>query len=173
VKYSVNEFSTHPLPPSSSFPGAPCHPPRLPLLSSKSSPTMTSFRTQRHFSQSSLALKHASGTALTFQPQQYLSPSRLISNRALGGIPQKFPDLATAKKVNIDFPYAAAQNFTSLLGPELRSKNAKFRFVYVSGKAADRGLEKQHRWFHDARHIKVLFSHVLERLRSASADEDM
>jgi hypothetical protein len=79
----------------------------------------------------------------------------LIPNRALGGIPQKFPDLATAQKVNIDFPYAAAQAFISLLGPELRSKNAKFKFLYVSGKAADRDVEKQHRWFHDARHIKV------------------
>jgi len=79
----------------------------------------------------------------------------LTPNRALGGIPQKFPDLATAQKVNIDFPYAAAQAFISLLGPEMRSRKAKFRFLYVSGKAADRDLEKKHRWFHDARHIKV------------------
>ncbi|KAL2065726.1 hypothetical protein VTL71DRAFT_3396 [Oculimacula yallundae] len=71
---------------------------------------------------------------------------------ALGGIPSRFPDLATARKVNIDFPLAAAKAFAEKLARQLSAKI--FRFVYVSGHAVDRDLSKQHRFFNDAIHIK-------------------
>lgn len=78
-------------------------------------------------------------------------------SRALGGIPSRFPDLATARKVNIDYPLAAAKAFVETLAPGL-GPGKKFRFIYVSGHAVDRDLSKQHRFFNDAIHIKVCLS---------------
>ncbi len=73
---------------------------------------------------------------------------------SLGGIPSRFPDLATAKKVNIDFPFEAAKAFIAHLCPQLQ-EGKKFRFLYVSGHAVSRELEKKHLLFNDARHIKA------------------
>jgi hypothetical protein len=75
------------------------------------------------------------------------------SCRVLGGIPSRFPDLATARKVNIDFPLAGSQAFISALTP--LPKRQKFNFVYCSGRAARRDLEKKYWFFNDARKIKV------------------
>lgn len=76
--------------------------------------------------------------------------------RALGGIPSRFPDLATARKVNIDYAFVAAKAFAEILSPQV-GQGKKFRFLYVSGHAVDRDLSKQHRFFNDAIHIKVSF----------------
>ncbi|KAH7317586.1 hypothetical protein BKA65DRAFT_465562 [Rhexocercosporidium sp. MPI-PUGE-AT-0058] len=73
---------------------------------------------------------------------------------ALGGIPSRFPDLATARMVNIDYPLAAAKAFTETVAPGL-GEGKKFRFLYVSGHAVDRDLSKQHRFFNDGIHIKA------------------
>lgn len=69
----------------------------------------------------------------------------------LGGIPSKFPDLETAKKVNIDYPFEAAKTFI----PRLGKKGSKFRFLYISGHPVHRDMEKKHWIFNDAIHIKV------------------
>lgn len=72
----------------------------------------------------------------------------------LGGIPSQFPDLATAKKVNIDYPFEAAKAFIEHLAPQVPG-GGKFRFLYVSGHGVSRDMEKKHWLFNDAIHIKV------------------
>ncbi|KAF8862619.1 hypothetical protein BDZ45DRAFT_585225 [Acephala macrosclerotiorum] len=72
----------------------------------------------------------------------------------LGGIPSQFPDLETAKKVNIDYPFEAAKAFIEHLAPQV-PEGRKFRFLYVSGHAVDRDMEKKHWLFNDAIHIKM------------------
>jgi len=90
-----------------------------------------------------------------------ISMTIVNKTRALGGIPSRFPDLATARKVNIDYAFVAAKVFVETLSPQL-GPDKKFRFLYVSGHAVDRDLSKQHRFFNDAIHIKVslLFSSI-------------
>ncbi|KAH6716172.1 hypothetical protein BKA61DRAFT_602659 [Leptodontidium sp. MPI-SDFR-AT-0119] len=89
---------------------------------------------------------------------------------ALGGIPSRFPDLATARKVNIDYPLAAAKAFVETLAPGL-GPGKKFRFIYVSGHAVDRDLSKQHRFFNDAIHIKGEIENKLVQLEADNADK--
>lgn len=66
-------------------------------------------------------------------------------------MPHKYPDLATAKKVNIDYPLSAAQAFITLP----LSSGKKFRFWYVSGKAVEPDMSKPLWILEDARKIKV------------------
>ncbi|KAG4438935.1 hypothetical protein IFR05_005561 [Cadophora sp. M221] len=89
---------------------------------------------------------------------------------ALGGIPSRFPDLATARKVNIDYPLAAAKAFVETLAPGL-GPGKKFRFLYVSGHAVDRDLSKQHRFFNDAIHMKGEIENKLVQLEADNADK--
>ncbi|KAH7386189.1 hypothetical protein BKA64DRAFT_680342 [Cadophora sp. MPI-SDFR-AT-0126] len=89
---------------------------------------------------------------------------------ALGGIPSRFPDLATARKVNVDYALAAAKVFVETLSPQL-STGKKFRFLYVSGHAVDRDLSKQHRFFNDAIHIKGEIENKLVGLEAESPDK--
>ncbi|CZR63958.1 uncharacterized protein PAC_13855 [Phialocephala subalpina] len=87
----------------------------------------------------------------------------------LGGIPSKFPDLATAKKVNIDYPFEAAKAFIEHLAPQVPG-GGKFRFLYVSGHAVDRNLEKKHWVFNDAIHIKGEIENKLNQLQQSNPD---
>ncbi|PVH79345.1 hypothetical protein DL98DRAFT_492929 [Cadophora sp. DSE1049] len=89
---------------------------------------------------------------------------------ALGGIPSRFPDLATARKVNIDYALAAAKAFVGTLSPQI-STGKKFRFLYVSGHAVDRDLSKQHRFFNDAIHMKGEIENKLVALEAENPDK--
>jgi len=89
---------------------------------------------------------------------------------ALGGIPSRFPDLATARKVNIDYAFVAAKVFVETLSPQL-GPDKKFRFLYVSGHAVDRDLSKQHRFFNDAIHIKGEIENKLVALEAQNPEK--
>ncbi|MCJ1251443.1 hypothetical protein MMC30_008676 [Trapelia coarctata] len=72
----------------------------------------------------------------------------------VGGIGSRFPSTEIARKVNVDFTVKAAKAFAQTLAPQL-PEGKKFRFVYCSGKLAEREFETKNLWiFKDARSIK-------------------
>merc|ERR1712225_107369 len=149
----------HPLPSPSS---------PLPILSHPPSPKVKTLIIEDFLTYPASFLQDLSGAEACIWysiplPARTKAISMTIVNktRALGGIPSRFPDLATARKVNIDYAFVAAKVFVETLSPQL-GPDKKFRFLYVSGHAVDRDLSKQHRFFNDAVHIKVslLFSSI-------------
>lgn len=80
------------------------------------------------------------------------TPSEFLY-RSIGGPVSSFPDLATAKRVQIDYGVAAAKAFAEHVLP--RSPSGKFRLVFCSAALACRDNQKK-LWFEsDTRHIKV------------------
>ena len=69
----------------------------------------------------------------------------------------KFPDAATARKVNVDFTLAAASAFAKTLVPPAMAEGSRFRFVYCSGWATENDLQKPLRFMRDSRRIKVRY----------------
>ncbi|KUJ14362.1 uncharacterized protein LY89DRAFT_736408 [Mollisia scopiformis] len=85
---------------------------------------------------------------------------------SLGGIPSRFLDLETARKVNIDYPFEAAKAFIE----RLCSPGRKFRFLYVSGHAVHRDLEKKNGLFNDAIRIKAEIEIKLNQLQEENQE---
>lgn len=78
-------------------------------------------------------------------------PSNIV--RAIGGPSTKFPSVEIARKVNVDYPDAAAQAFVRELASKLPPGD-KFRFCYVSGHFVERDLERGLWFFKDTRRMK-------------------
>ncbi|KAE8448542.1 hypothetical protein EG329_009423 [Mollisiaceae sp. DMI_Dod_QoI] len=73
---------------------------------------------------------------------------------ALGSPAHKSSNLEECRKIEIGYTHAAAEAFAKSLVPSLKAQGKSFRFVYLSGKFAERETEK-HLWFlHDSRTIK-------------------
>ena len=73
--------------------------------------------------------------------------------RAIGGKVGDFPDLQTAKRVQIDYTLAGAEAFANKVLPI--SNNNHFRFVFCSGEFASRDQEESLWFMKDTRRIKV------------------
>ncbi|RYC63416.1 hypothetical protein CHU98_g2772 [Xylaria longipes] len=82
----------------------------------------------------------------------------------IGGRAYKFPDIATAKKVCVDYPLAAATAFMDHLAP----RPDKFKFLYVSGKFAEWDEKKSLFFLRDTRRIKGTAEQRLLALASIS-----
>ncbi|KUJ24125.1 uncharacterized protein LY89DRAFT_713044 [Mollisia scopiformis] len=74
--------------------------------------------------------------------------------RALGSPAHKNPNLEDCKKIEIGYTHAAAETFSKSLVPSLKSQGKSFRFVYLSGKMAERDTDKKLWFMHNARSIK-------------------
>ncbi|QDS71311.1 hypothetical protein FKW77_001766 [Venturia effusa] len=74
---------------------------------------------------------------------------------AIGGRAGQFPDVATAKKVQVDFTLAAAKAFASKLAPAL-DEGKEFKFVFCSGGMASRDQEINLWILQDTRKLKGL-----------------
>ncbi|KFY00096.1 hypothetical protein V490_01474 [Pseudogymnoascus sp. VKM F-3557] len=72
---------------------------------------------------------------------------------ALGGTAGKYPDVETAREVNIEYPLAAATAIIAGIRTK-RDNGEKFRFLSVSGMAAVRDMSKKLWIFKDSRQIK-------------------
>ncbi|RSL83255.1 hypothetical protein CDV31_016852 [Fusarium ambrosium] len=72
---------------------------------------------------------------------------------AIGGRAPQFPDIATYRKVQVDYPLTAAHEFEKYLAPGLLS-NKSFRFIFCSGKYAEWDQEKSLSFMADTRLIK-------------------
>jgi hypothetical protein len=73
----------------------------------------------------------------------------------MGAPPHKHPDLEACKKVEIGYTCAAAEAFASSLAPPLKEKGKVFRFVYLSGKFANRETDKKMWFLHNSRTNKA------------------
>ncbi|KAF2100557.1 hypothetical protein NA57DRAFT_54635 [Rhizodiscina lignyota] len=71
---------------------------------------------------------------------------------SIGGPVDQFPDVETAKKVQIDYTLAAAEAFAARLLPQTKSKT--FRFVLCSAALAERDDAKKLIFESATRHIK-------------------
>ena len=72
----------------------------------------------------------------------------------IGGILSRFSSVEVARKVNVDFTVKAAEAFAKKLAAQV-PEGKKFRFVYCSGKFAEREYETKSLWmFKDSRAIK-------------------
>lgn len=78
--------------------------------------------------------------------------------RAIGGRVTQFPDVETARRVQVDFPIAALKAFLAELAPPLAAAGKKFRFVFCSGMYAEWDQRKTLAFMQDTRRIKV-FTH--------------
>jgi len=67
----------------------------------------------------------------------------------------KSASVELSRKVEIDFTHAAAKAFQEHLAPSLKAQGKKFRFVYLSGKFAERDMTKKLWFISDTRMIKV------------------
>ena len=76
---------------------------------------------------------------------------KLDANRSLGKA--SAPDNDTARRVSVDYTLAAAKAFT----PEDSNGGGTFRFVYLSGAAAERDQTKPLWFMQDYRRIRVAF----------------
>ncbi|KAI0008414.1 hypothetical protein F4779DRAFT_450959 [Xylariaceae sp. FL0662B] len=86
---------------------------------------------------------------------------------AIGGRAYQFPDLETAKKVQVDFTLAAANAFLDALAPQLPEPQ-KFRFVFCSGKFAEWDQEKRLLMLPGTRRLKGLTEKGLCELADAN-----
>jgi hypothetical protein len=85
--------------------------------------------------------------------------------RSIGGRATQFADVATYRRVQVDFATAALGAFAAKLAPPLQQqqqqqgggedKKKKFRFVFVSGKGAAWDQEKGLSFLEDTRKAKV------------------
>lgn len=75
-------------------------------------------------------------------------------SRVIGGRVPQFPDVETAKKVQVDYTLAAAKASLEALAPQLPT-GQKFRFVFCSGKFAEWDQGKSLAFMQDTRRIKV------------------
>jgi len=83
----------------------------------------------------------------------------------VGGIAWRFPSAEMTRKVNVDFAVKAAEAFAKTLAPQL-PEGKKFRFVYCSGKFADREFETKSMWmFKDSRSMKGAVENELTAVR--------
>jgi hypothetical protein len=85
-----------------------------------------------------------------------------LFDRAIGGKANDFPDVQTAKKVQVDFTLAAANAFVEKLLPALDEKI--FNFVFCSGGMASRDQEKSLWILQDTRRLKVAALELLPSL---------
>ena len=67
---------------------------------------------------------------------------------------QDFPDVATLKKVQVDYTLTAAKAFVSALAPQL-PEGRKFRFVFCSGRFSEWDQNKTLLFMGDSRRLKV------------------
>ncbi|KFY79032.1 hypothetical protein V499_01928 [Pseudogymnoascus sp. VKM F-103] len=72
---------------------------------------------------------------------------------ALGGTADKYPNVETAREVNIEYPLAAAAAIIARLRTQ-KSDRGKFRFLSLSGFLAERDMGKKLYMFKDSRRIK-------------------
>lgn len=79
---------------------------------------------------------------------------QLRCDRAIGGRAGQFPDVQTAKKVQVDFTLAAANAFASKLLPVL-DEGTNFKFVFCSGGLASRDQDISLWVLQDTRKLKV------------------
>jgi nucleoside-diphosphate-sugar epimerase len=72
----------------------------------------------------------------------------------VGGRATSFPDVATARKVSVDFTLAAARKFSTVLASQI-GDSRKFHFVFCSGWGAEMDPHKRLWMLADTRRIKV------------------
>ncbi len=83
----------------------------------------------------------------------------------VGGIAWRFASAEMARKVNVDFAAKAAGAFAETLAPQLPG-GEKFRFIYCSGKFADREFETKSMWmFKESRSMKGAVENELIAVR--------
>lgn len=73
----------------------------------------------------------------------------------------RMPDNETNKRVSIDYTLAAARAFEASLSSQqetVSNNNTKFRFIYLSGAAAERDQTKSLWFMQDYRRIRVFNS---------------
>ncbi|CZR55214.1 related to nucleoside-diphosphate-sugar epimerase [Phialocephala subalpina] len=73
---------------------------------------------------------------------------------ALGSPAHKNPNLEDCRKTEIRYTHAAAEVFAKSITPSLKGEGKSFRFVYLSGKMAERDTDKKLWFLHDTRTIK-------------------
>lgn len=74
----------------------------------------------------------------------------------VGGRATSFPDVATARKVCVDFTLAAARKFKTALASQM-GEGRKFHFVFCSGWGAEMDPGKRFWMLADTRRIKVCY----------------
>lgn len=98
-----------------------------------------------------MALRHVCGEHIASSNQSF---DQLTNHRAIGGRAGQFPDVETAKKVQVDFTLAAANAFAAKLLPAL-DEAKDFKFVFCSGGMASRDQETSLWILQDTRKLKV------------------
>ncbi|KAK4192865.1 hypothetical protein QBC35DRAFT_483622 [Podospora australis] len=83
---------------------------------------------------------------------------------SIGGRAGQFPDLETHKKVQVDYPVAAARAFQQSLVPE----GQDFKFVFCSGKYAEWDQQKPLYFMSDTRRVKGQVEKALSALADAA-----
>ncbi|KAF8865407.1 hypothetical protein BDZ45DRAFT_796714 [Acephala macrosclerotiorum] len=73
---------------------------------------------------------------------------------ALGSPARKNPNLEQCREIEIGYTHAAAEAFAKALVPPLKGQGKSFRFMYLSGKMAERDTNKKLWFMHNSRTIK-------------------
>lgn len=83
----------------------------------------------------------------------------------VGGIAWRFPSVEMARKLNVNLAVEAAIAFAKTLAPQL-PEGKKFRFVYCSGRFAEREFEAKSMWmFKESRSMKRAVENELIAVR--------